>query len=283
MVTTRGQSSRPASQEEARLEDCIVVESPRSSRKRTRNANEDGPVDVAEESASATTVKKQKVLPLRERDDATPKRSTRLVVEIPVSLMASELRSMEKHGEDEMSEEEGGEDNDSADAKKGFEETEPESPSNDEHLQKLNIQKDAEGEAHESEDKPEAASSAIGETEVMKGVGSAEAPLEISDSESDGESEVLEETAKTSPMQPRTKVSPKMTETAPMSAQSKPKHTRFGSEHPEPGPEFSSAGPEIIESDEESSDDDAPEVMGAQDALEIAQSKARDAAKAIKG
>lgn len=66
----------------------------------------------------------------------------------------------------------------------------------------------------------------------------------------------------------------------------KTKHKRFGSEDldedvNEGDTEFFSAALEIPETDEESSDDDAPEVVGAQAALESTKLKSRSAVEAI--
>jgi len=58
----------------------------------------------------------------------------------------------------------------------------------------------------------------------------------------------------------------------------KPKHKKFGSEEPEV--EFFSTAAERLESEESSEEDEAPEVVGAQDALESARAQTRDAARA---
>jgi U3 small nucleolar RNA-associated protein 16 len=219
MVTTRGQTGKNASQEEISGKDSVVVDMPRSSRKRSRKVTEQEDVEVADKEVILTPAKKQKVLPLREKDEDRP-RNTRVVVEIPVSSIPVEFRGVK-------------EDVESAEEEEGTEEAEVER-------------------------------------------------LEISDSESDGESEAEE------PIKPAVSSKKKKTTATPspnksqiIPASVKPKHKRFGSEEQEPEPELFSTAVEIIESDEESSDGDAPEVVGAQEALKSAQSKARDVAKAV--
>jgi U3 small nucleolar RNA-associated protein 16 len=67
----------------------------------------------------------------------------------------------------------------------------------------------------------------------------------------------------------------------PAKSSAKPKHKRFGSEDPvEPVVLGTAPAPEVEDSEEESSDDDAPEVIGAQDAEEKVRAAAQEAAKA---
>jgi U3 small nucleolar RNA-associated protein 16 len=228
MVTTRGQRGKHAPEKEISGEDAVVPDVSRSSRKRQRQNKDEIDLRSADEEVISTPAKKQKVLPLREKDDDGPNKHTRVVVEIPVSKIPVELQNV-----------------------------------------KEDISQSAEAESLMEED---------GEESEM-------VPLEISDLESEDGSEASEARTKPSPTLPNTKkqnksmASPSVSETTPMSNQ--PKHKRFGSEEPGPEPEFFSTAAEIIESDEESSDDDAPEVVGMQDALKRAKSKARDAAKAV--
>lgn len=172
------------------------------------------------------SAKRQKALPLREKDDDGPENT--VVLEKPVRSIPVELREVKKDAEssEEEEDEDVGQENEPAE----------------------------------------------------------EVQLEISDSESDAGSDVLEEPSKrnpTLPMKENKSTAPprKVPVTTPLSVKSK--HKRFGSEEPELEPEFFSTAVEIIEPDEGSSDDDAPEVVGAQDALKSAQSQARDAAKAV--
>ena len=236
MVTTRGQS---ASQEGVHVEDPIVLDIPRSSRKRSRKSRDTEDGGVGDE-VLATPAKKNKVLPVREKDENGLKTSTRVAVEIPVSKMASELQEIKGHAED---------DNSGNDSEDGAGEDEEEV---------------VEGDCEESDaiawEKPE-----------------------VLGSESEGGSEPTEEVTKATPdlskQQNKHTNQPKISATTPFPAQ--PKHKRFGSEDLELEPEFFSTAVEVQDSDKESSDDDAPEVVGAQDALENAQSIARDAAKAV--
>lgn len=227
MVTTRGQTGKHASQEETSGEDTIVVEVPRSSRKRSRKVGEEQDLEMADQEVSMSA-KRQKALPLREKDDDEPK-NTGVMLEKPVRSIPVELRE---------------------------------------------VKEDAEGSEAEEDDEEDGQQNRPAE----------EVQLEISNSESDAGSDVFEEPSRrdpTLPMKENKSMAPskKVPVTTPLSV--KPKHKRFGSEEPELEPEFFSTAIEIIELDEGSSDDDAPEVVGAQDAMESAQSQARDAAKAV--
>lgn len=237
MVTTRGQHGKNAASQgseglDGSGEDATVFDVPRSSRKRSRKATDEDEMEEVEGEVEKTP-KKQKILPLREKDEDKPSKNTRVVVEIPVSSIPEELQ----------------------DVKGGVE--------SDQH-------EDAESGEEESSD-------VEGEEEATQ--------LEIADSgsESVDESEAPKEPTGPSPALPKKQTKPsssfKISESTTMAAQ--PKYKRFGSEEPEPEPELFSTAKEIIESDEESSDDDAPEVLGAQDALRSAQSKARDTAKVV--
>ena len=116
-----------------------------------------------------------------------------------------------------------------------------------------------------------------GDVEAAEVSSSHPSRLEIPDSESDGEdSEIGESVGRSADSgmgQPQAN-----TQTALPSAP-KAKHKRFGSE--ESDVMIFSTAVEQKESDDESSDDDAPEVVGAQDALEQAKRKALEAAKAV--
>lgn len=238
MVTTRGQRGNHTFEKETSVEDYIVVDTPRSSRKRQRNTREDvDPISADEEEELVQTpVKKQKALPLREKDDDEPRRNknTRAVVEIPVSSIPVDPQTIRE-----------------------------------------DISQNATAEDSGRE--------LVAEADTEESDFTEEAPLEISDSESDNGREAIEEPLKPTPSLPKKQnkstASPKKSSTT--STLVEPKHKRFGSGEPEPEPEFFSTAVEIIQSDEESSDEDAPEEVGAQDALKSAQSKARDAAKAV--
>jgi hypothetical protein len=260
MVTTRGQSSQAASQEGTSIEDAIEVDVPRSSRKRSRNTRLEDEVGGAVEAARKTPTKKQKVLPVREKDDDVVgmNKSTKVVVEIPVSNTVAEVHDLtgDTKGEDPEEEDEAEEDGLSDSDGEGSE---------------------AEPVTENSAPVPEATGNGE-ESPVVDWEGS-----EVSDSESDG-SDAPRKVTKPIPAPAKkpnpSATPPKKSGTTPMSVQ--PKHKRFGSEEPGPEPEFFSTAIEIQDSDEESSDDDAaPEVVGAQEALKSAQSKAREAAKAV--
>jgi len=83
MVTTR-QKGKPASID-LDGNDTITVESPRSSRKRQRISAGDVEAVVADAREQRSPTKKQKILPVRAKEDEGPNTSTRVVVEIPVS------------------------------------------------------------------------------------------------------------------------------------------------------------------------------------------------------
>jgi hypothetical protein len=232
MVTTRGQRGKHA---EVGIsgERAIEVDVPRSSRKRPRYTElEESVATDNDEEVVATSAKKQKALPLREKDEEGPKKNTGLMVEIPVSRLSVNLHGLREEVE----------------------------------------RSDLEAEEEEEEDEEN------GENQPTDA-----AQLEISDSESDDGSEAPEELAKPnsvfSKKQDKLTNSPRKFETTRVLP--RPTHKHFGSEEPEPEPEFFSTAMEVIQSDEESGDDDTPEVVGAQDALESAKSKARDAAKAV--
>lgn len=89
MVTTRQKGKIAVIDLDA--EDTITVETRRSSRKRQRKTGDgDGTADDTVAVGSAS--KKQKILPVRAKDDESPTTKTRLVVEIPVSRMADTLK-----------------------------------------------------------------------------------------------------------------------------------------------------------------------------------------------
>jgi hypothetical protein len=103
--------------------------------------------------------------------------------------------------------------------------------------------------------------------------------LEIPDSESESEAEISEikEDTKNPDSSDTRQAYADVSEALPSAP--KAKHKRFGSEESDVV-KFPTAV-EQDESEDESSDDDAPEVVGAQDALEKAKRKELDAAKAI--
>jgi U3 small nucleolar RNA-associated protein 16 len=226
MVTTR---SRNTSQEDGSGEEnTIVVEMPSSSRKRSRKNVEESEDDGEEEEEVVVPAKKQKILPLRERDEVGVNRHTRVVVEIPVMSLPVDVRSP-----------------------------------------RADLEEDVEEFGEESED-----------DEAVEEIQKEPLRLEIADSESDGEEEDDETPEPELPSNKKARPSKFIEEPLSTPASTKPKHKRFGSEELEVEPEFFSTAAEIVDSDEESSDDDAPEVVGAQDAMERAQSKAREAAEA---
>jgi hypothetical protein len=218
MVRTR-QRGKAASDE-----DSIVVELPTSPRKRQRKSTDEADLAVDHVESPGSALKKQK-LPVRAKDEETPNRSTRLVVEIPVSTInlggrlspGSKISPKSK----EIVEIEDSEESDEG----------PEI-----------VDKDSEDEHEASEHKEEIPNLNINSESPKKG----ENRLTNGDQKADAV---------------------------------KPKHKRFGSEEPEV--EFFSTAVEKIESEDESSDDDAPEVVETQAAQKDAELKARDAARAI--
>ena len=225
MVTTRRQSGQHTV-DGSDAGQTTPTQAPSSSRKRQiPSSDSEGSDSVENEEGESPATKKQKVLPVRGKDDKELKRSTRVAVEIPVSRV-------------------------------GLDRTSPIDPS----------RKEPQEEFHTS-----------GSVEAAEVSSSYQSRLEIPDSESDGEDpelgEGVERPADSTIRQKQTK-----TYTASPSA-SKAKHKRFGSEESEVM--VLSTAVEQKETDDESSDDDAPEVVGAQDALKQAKRKELEAAKAI--
>lgn len=82
MVTTRRKGKTAGDGVDA--EDSITVETPRSSRKRQRKP-EDGDMLQVDMRSTGSAVRKQEDLPVRVKEDETPNRRKRVVVEIPAS------------------------------------------------------------------------------------------------------------------------------------------------------------------------------------------------------
>jgi hypothetical protein len=260
MVTTRGQSGKHAIDTGSIADDAKVVGTPGSSRKRQRKAGNSEALELRDNGDARTpatkkqkilstdggetrssSAKKGKALPVRAKDDETPNRKTRAVVEIPAFQggLGSSGRKSKKPREEVPENEEEPQKND-ADTSRVEEVPDSESESND----------------NKSEPKPSKSPKPRGNKKMKQ------------------KDSVNKET-------------PEVTEaiSSPANIPAKPKHKRFGSEEPEtpevPEAEVFSTAPEILESEDESSDDDAPEVVGAQEALETAKLREREAAKAV--
>jgi hypothetical protein len=219
MVTTR-QRGKVASDE-----DSVVVELPTNSRKRQRKSTDEADLAVGHVELTNPASKKQKQIPVRAKDEETPIRSTRLVVEIPMStihlggILSPSSKVPPKANEI--------------------------------------IEIEDSGESHEDQ-------------EVVD-----------KDSEDEIEASVQEEDTLMPNIYPE---STKKGENIPGKGAQKPhtvrpQHKRFGSDEPEV--EFCSTAAEKIDSGDQSSDDDAPEVVETQAAQKNVELKARDAARAI--
>jgi U3 small nucleolar RNA-associated protein 16 len=237
MVTTRRQSGKHVI-DGSNDDDSIRIETSGSSRKRqnlSSHSEDSDPID--EEGAGTAAVKKQKILPVRAKDDEMRNKNTRVVVEIPISrfglehnehLNANRERPVKKIATAEDVEEVGG---------------------SDAHLSRLEIP-DSESDDNDSE--------------VAEGV--EQSDLDISSPGQKG------------PRKDKINIA-SAAATGALPGVPKPKHKRFDSEESEVM--LFSTALEKAESEEESSDDDAPEVVGALEALEQARMKVREAAKAV--
>lgn len=240
MVTTRRQSGKHTI-DETDEEDTTQLEPHSSSRKRQKSSARSGGSEQLDDEGTATpAAKKQKVLPVRAKDDELPKRNTRVVVEIPVSQIGLEYS--------------------------GKSNTSPKLPQR---------------EASTTEDVEEV-------EDIEDDVAVPSSRLEIPDSESDDDNSELGESVEKADTPSPEKAQPKTTSlntTSPKISGSpsapKSKHKRFGSEEPEEEVEIYSTAIDLVESEDESSDDDAPEVVGAHEALDQAKLKEREAAKAV--
>lgn len=225
MVTTRGQGG-PQAIDKSDAEETARREAPGSSRKRQIPSSDSEDSDSnGDEDIGTPASKKQRVLPVRAKDDKEPKTKTRLVVEIPVRRIrmdhTSQIDTVRKESQNGIP------------ATQDVEKVE-DSVS---HQSRLEIpDSDFENEV----------------SEVGKNV---EAP----ESSGTGQTENKRHTA--------------------LPSASKAKHKRFDSEESEVM--IFSTAVEKEQSEDESSDDEAPEVVGAHEALEQAQMKEREAAKAI--
>jgi U3 small nucleolar RNA-associated protein 16 len=259
MVTTRGQSGKHAIDTGSIADDAKVVGTPSSSRKRQRKAGNPEVLELRDSGDARTpATKKQKILstdggetrssitkkgkalPVRAKDDETPSRNTRAVVEIPAfrgGLGSSGRKSRKPR----------------------------ESPEKEEEPQKSDVDTSRVEEVPDSEsesnnDKP--------------GPKSSKSPKPRGNKKMEQKGSVNKETSEATEAI-----------SSPANIPAKPKHKRFGSEEPEtlevPEVEVFSTAPEILELEDESSDDDAPEVVGAQEALETAKLREREAAKAV--
>lgn len=234
MVTTRRQSGQNAILG-SETEHTTQRDVSSSSKKRQISASEsEDPESLDDEETGTPSNKKQKVLPVRAKDDIMPKRNTRPVVEIPVRRVTLD------------------------------------------HASHIN-----------SSPKLPQKNAPTKSAEEMKNITSSQTRLEIPDSESEDDVSDIEEvvgkldTSSTKQTQSR-KVAAISTSTDAAEAlptPSKTKHKRFDSEESEVM--IFSTAVEKEESEDESSDDEAPEVVGAQEALEQAKVKEREATKAV--
>lgn len=207
-----------------------------SSRKRQILSSDYGDSGSADDGeADVPANKKQKVLPLRAKDDKVPKRNTRPVVEIPVNRISSE------HSSNIMA---------------GPKKSRKDSPT-------LLVPRDAERST------------------------SNESKMEIPNSDSESENSDLEtavtklnNSKDTQQFSGEDVVKPTSANTSKaVPSASKARHKRFDSEESEVMVVSNTVA--NADSEDESSDDDAPEVVGAQEALEQARMKEREAAKAV--
>jgi hypothetical protein len=254
MVTTRGQSEMLNSEHVARQE-TIMVKSPSLSKKRQRNTmnSKDGEGDNDEERGenySSSLTKRQKQLPLREKDEPSSSQTSKMPIQNPLnSKTAENYTSLE---EDEITAIA-----DNSDAQ--------------------------EDESHDgsviSADVIELASPFSG-TPAKTGL----ATVHMTTLEPTQSSLPKPSSTKTPSLAKlkQTKQSPHSAKTSEPEAKPTPsKHTRFGNEDPEPeifstAAEIPSSVPELDSSD----DDEAPEVVTTTEASETAKAKARDAKKA---
>jgi U3 small nucleolar RNA-associated protein 16 len=238
MVTTRRQSGKNVI-DRSNDDDSVRIEASGSSRKR-QNLSSHSEVSnlIDEEDVGTPAVKRQKILPVRAKDDdKMPNKNSRVVVEIPISPFGLE------HG----------------------------------------------GQLSGNRKQPV---KRIGTAEDVEEVAASDAHLsrlEIPDSDSDDKDSEVAEVAEESDLDISSPGQKKPTNdqisiasaaaTGAVPGFPNPKHKRFDSEESEVLP-FSTAL-EKAESEDESSDDDAPEVVGALEALEQARMKVREAAKAV--
>ena len=215
MVTTRQRGKATGD------EDFTIVELPTSTRKRSRSSAEEADLAVGSTEPNSSASKRVKTLPVRAKDEEPPNRSSRLVVEIPISNI--NLGGTPSSGSKKVSK----------------------------PKEIIEIE-----DSEESDEDPE-----------------------IIDSEVEDEQPEQE-----TPSRKTISESPKKRAGSPKSAHHEvdvvnPKHRRFRSEEPEL--EFFSTAAETIELEDESSDDDAPEVVETLAAQKSVELKARDAARAI--
>lgn len=238
MVTTR-QMGKAVDDSAA---DSIVVDTPpRSSRKRQKKSGSESDLAVETATPEGSASKKLKKLPVRVKDGATPNetpnRSTRVVVEIPVSKLSSQIKEDSAGSSTTSPVPKGSEE---ADGSKGSKTT-PKSKKNIDLASHTTIE--------------------AGDVEEDVPSKSRKSPKSPSSKKSAQKPETLVEKAPAEPVL------------------TKSKHKRFGSEEPEF--EFFSTAVEEVESEDESSDDDAPEVVETHAAEKSVKLKARDAERAI--
>ena len=195
--------------------------------------------------------KRTRVLPVREKDKDVSKRTMSFVVEIPAGNLASKLRDIRRNTEEDTYE--------------------------DEAQGAIVVEEDVstEGEDSSNED--------MAEKDDIESHIPAWDKREVKDSKSDDESEAAEGASTPEPalLEQKIKSATPPRGSIATSIPAQPKHRRFDTEDSEPEPEFFSTAVETIVSEEDISDDDAPEVLAAQDALESAQTMAQQAAKVL--
>jgi hypothetical protein len=239
MVTTRQKGKIAVIDLDA--EDTITVETPRSSRKRQRNSSGDGDGVPADNVVVGSASKKQKILPVRAKDDESPTTNTRVVVEIPVSKVAENLKE-----------------NDTSSPKSAKESPKPQ-------------------EIIEIEDS-EASDEGLGGGDALGSSDESEAPREEQATpKSKPMSKAAAQAIALGTPKQKQAVIPPSSATIPRAT---PKHKRFGSEEPEVEI-FSTAVERIEPEEESSDDDEAPEVVETQAAQKSIELKTREAARAI--
>jgi U3 small nucleolar RNA-associated protein 16 len=257
MVTTRRQSgsnSDPATDVSSALESLPqdVRSAGSKKRRRPQAADEPTPPAVQDDSAHATTRKRQK-LPVREKDEEHFERHTHIAVEIPVRDITQDNAPMWAAPEQGKF--------------KGKRVLAEDKPSNPEVQEGDNQNGDEPEEGRSLSPVPQEAAD---EVALLHGTSG----------------KTLRERGRRmkagSRLERNMKLTPEPIKVADTSKTAKPKHKRFDSEEPA-AEEFDQVVKDEaeVEEEDESSDDDAPEVVATQDAQEKAIVTARSAAKAV--
>jgi len=258
MVTTRGQGAR-SSLDPQTADDPAAADS-NSARKRQRTSSTQYQTSQKDDDELSW-----KELAVREKDEEEPvlrQTRTRLVVEIPVIRIASDSVLQSTTSSEVTSQEQ------------------------DVGLSRIlenGVEiEDSESDGSEGSDIP---AQTIVENEAVAAElskNSASAAAVVDDSESkDGNERMQESALKATAASGAKKTNPTKQDIVMKSKSIESKHKRFGSEDPEPLEHQIPATGEVEDVAEESSDDDAPEVVAIGDAAKVVKSKARDTARAV--